>query len=110
MKAGATELDELIAYVAAELEDVSAEPEPDDLSVTRYRRRESVFARVSRAALELRLPLDIREAVLRTPGTSAIPDRQGWLRFEPAPGELNVEDRAEAWFRTAWRYAGDRDD
>lgn len=105
MTAGAAALDELIAAVAADLEDVSAEPDPEDPSVTRYRRRESLFARASRAALEVRLPEDIGEAVLRTPGTSAISAQEGWLRFEPTPGELNVEDRAGAWFRTAWRYA-----
>jgi hypothetical protein len=32
---------------------------------------------------------------------------RGWIRFTPSSDERHVADRAEAWFRTAWRRALD---
>ncbi|MFV2064605.1 MAG: hypothetical protein ACC726_14010 [Chloroflexota bacterium] len=76
-----------------------------DGEVTTYARAGSLFARCSSSVLEVRLPEDIAEAALRTPDTAAIADDQGWIRFAPSSGERHVFDRAEAWFRTAWRHA-----
>lgn len=66
-----------------------------------------VFAHVSSAGMEVRLPADIAEAALRTPDTAATAER-GWVRITPPTDERHVSDRATAWFHTAWRHAAGR--
>jgi hypothetical protein len=100
----APDLAGLCADIAAELDGVSSSTEG---SATAYARGGAVFARVSAANLEVRLPADIAEAALRTPGTALDPDDRGWVRFTPADSERHVTDRATAWFHTAWRHASD---
>ena len=78
----------------------------DDVGTVTYARGGTTFARASASLLEVRLPVDIAEAALRTSDTSA-GDGPGWVRFEPRDAERHVIDRAEAWFQTAWRHAAD---
>jgi hypothetical protein len=96
---------ELIASIAPFLDDVVAEPGAGDRVA--YRRGNVEIATTDALALDVRLPLDIAEAATRTPDTVAIDGRPGWVRFTPASDERHVGDRAEAWFRTAWRHAGE---
>jgi hypothetical protein len=98
----APDLAGLCADVADELDEVSRSP---DGEATLYARGSAEFARVTHAALEVRLPGDIADAALRTTDTSA-GDQPGWIRFAPVNGERHVIDRASAWFQTAWRHAG----
>ena len=99
------DLQVLAAEVAADLEGVSV---TGDGGVVSYRRGDTVFARVTPDALELRLPEDIADAALRTPDTLAVPGRPGWVRFVPVDTERHVVDRATAWLQTAWRHVEGR--
>jgi hypothetical protein len=99
----APDLSDLAAHVVADLDDVTV---AGDGGVTVYRRGDTVFARATADALELRLPEDIAEAALRTPDTLPVPGQAGWVRFVPADAERHVIDRATAWLQTAWRHAG----
>jgi hypothetical protein len=92
------------AELADELDEVTSTAEA---GATAYARGGAVFARVDGATLQVRLPADIAEAALRTPGTALDPDDRGWVRFTPGDGEQHVTDRAAAWFQTAWRHAAD---
>jgi hypothetical protein len=94
----------LTAELAGDLEGVVRDGDGGRVS---YRRGETVFARVSADALEVRLPEDIADAAERTPDTVAIPGAAGWVRFAPRGAEQHVTDRATAWFETAWRHADD---
>jgi hypothetical protein len=96
---------ELIASIAPFLDDVSAEPRPGGGMV--YRRGRTEIARADGRSLEVRLPADIAEAATRTPDTTALEGQAGWIRFTPRTDERHAGDRAEAWFRTAWRHAGE---
>jgi hypothetical protein len=98
----APDLAGLCADLADELDEVSRSTDGD---VAVYSRRGTVFARVMGSSLELRLPLDIAEAALRTTDTAALSEA-GWVAFAPTSGERHVIDRASAWFQTAWRHAG----
>jgi len=100
----APDLAGLCADVAAELEEVTSSA---DGGVTSYARGTAVFARVTDARLEVRLPADIAEAALRTPDTVLDPEDRGWVRFTPPDSERHVTDRASAWFEIAWRHAID---
>lgn len=100
----APDLAGLCADMADELDEVSGSAEGDGMA---YARGSAVFARVSRATLQVRLPVDIAEAALRTPDTTLDPDDRGWLRFNPGADAQHVTDRATAWFQTAWRHAAD---
>jgi hypothetical protein len=96
----------LASELASNLAGVSTESDGGRVS---YRRGDTVFARVSADALEVRLPEDIADAAERTPDTVLIPGQLGWIRFAPRGSERHVTDRATAWFETAWRHADDRD-
>ena len=99
----AADLVELLDALAAQLGEVT---ESRDGGATAYERVGTRFARSSPEGIELRLPPDIAEAALRTPDTEAVAGQPGWVRFRPRSTERHVSDRAEAWFRTAWRHAG----
>ena len=99
----ALDLVALCAEVAADLGEVSTIAEA---GTTAYVRGAQTFARATATTLEVRLPADIAEAAMRTPDTAAS-DERGWIRFTPGDAARHVTDRAEAWFRTAWRHAGD---
>jgi hypothetical protein len=64
----------LAAELATELGDVTSD---GDGGVVSYRRGETLFARVSADALEVRLPPDIAEAAVRTPDTVPITQPSG---------------------------------
>jgi hypothetical protein len=96
---------ELIASIAPFLDEVTAESGAAGRTV--YRRGRTEIARADGRALEVRLPPDIADAATRTPDTVTIDGEAGWIRFTPRSDEPHVADRAEAWFRTAWRHAGD---
>jgi hypothetical protein len=70
-----------------------------------YRRADRDFAVVDGTAIEVRLQPEVAEAVLRTPHTSRSPRGPGWIRFEPPRMDPSIVDRADAWFRSAWRTA-----
>jgi hypothetical protein len=70
-----------------------------------YRRSDQDFAVVDGPAIEVRLQPEVAEAVLRTPHTSRSPRGPGWIRFEPPRMDPSIVDRADAWFRSAWRAA-----
>ena len=96
---------ELIGSIAPSLDEVIAEPGAAGRTV--YRRGGTEIARVDAQAFEVRLPADIADAATRTPDTVALDREPGWIRFTPRSDERHVGDRAEAWFRTAWRHAGE---
>jgi hypothetical protein len=96
---------ELVASIAPFLDEVTSEPSAGGRMV--YRRGRTEIARADGQALEVRLPPDIADAATRTPDTLMIDGEAGWIRFTPRSDEPHVADRAEAWFRTAWRHAGD---
>jgi len=100
----APDLAGLCAELAAELDEVTSTADGEGLA---YARNGLAFARVADASLSVRLPIDIAEAALNTPDTAVDPDDRGWLRFSPADDERHVVDRATAWFRIAWKHAGD---
>lgn len=101
----ASDLVGLLDALAPQLGEVTR---TSDGPATAYERGSTTFARSSPEGIELRLPPDIAEAALRTPDTAPHGDGGGWVRFAPRSGERHVIDRAEAWFRTAWRHAGPR--
>jgi hypothetical protein len=73
-----------------------------------YQRRGQVFAVVEApASAELRLRADIAEAARRTPATGGSERGPEWVRFEPPELDDHALDRAEAWFLSAWRAAGE---
>ncbi len=53
--------------------------------------------------LEVRLGVDIAEAALRTPDTHVSERGDAWVRFSPPEWNEHARDRAQAWFRVAWR-------
>lgn len=101
---GALDFTGLCAEIADELDEVAASPDGAGIA---FARGGTVFARVSEQALELRLPVEIAAAALRTPDTTVDPDDRGWVRFAPDSNAQHVSDRARAWFQTAWRHAAD---
>lgn len=101
---GAPDLAGLCSGIAEESGDVALSSEGDDVA---YARAGALFARVSGSTLQVRLPVDIAEAALRTPDTTLDPDDRGWVVFAPGPDAQHVADRATAWFQTAWRHAAD---
>ena len=97
---------ELLASIAPHLDDVVVRQDADGRR-TVYSRGGREIARMDADALEVWLPPDIVEAATRTPDTNALAGEPGWVRFRPTSEERHVADRAEAWFRTAWRHAGE---
>ena len=94
----------LCADLAEELDEVTSTTDGD---VASYARGGAVFARVTSARLEVRLPLDIAAVIARGQDASLDPDDRGWVRFSPTSGQRWVADQAKAWFENAWRHASD---
>lgn len=101
---GVPDFTSLCAEIADDLDEVSVSADGAGFG---YARGGTVFARASERTLQLRLPVEIAEAALRTPDTTADPDDRGWVRFTPDAQAQHVSDRARAWFQTAWRHAAD---
>jgi len=65
------------------------------------------FAVLSGDAIELRLDEPVARAATRTPDTSPSDRGPAWVRFEPRELDGHAIDRLEAWFRFAYRKAGE---
>ena len=98
------ELAHLVESLATEAGDVTSKRIASGIE---YVRHGQPIAAVGGAAVELRLLLDVAEAARRTPDTG--PSRRGdeWVRFAPSAWDEHATDRLEAWFRVAWRFAGE---
>jgi hypothetical protein len=98
-------LRELLATIAADLDDVTAAPTPDGGHA--WSRGPAVFASVGEGgtSAEFRLDPAIAAAAVRTPDTAPSPRGQGWVRFRPATLDGHAVDRATSWFISASRRA-----
>lgn len=96
-------LRELLATVAADLDDVTPAPTPDD-GVT-WSRGAEVFAALGSdgGSAEFLLDPAIAGAAVRTPDTAPSPRGSGWVRFRPTTLDAHAVDRATAWFISAHR-------
>ena len=96
-------LKELLATVAADLDDLSAAQTPD--GGVAWSRRADVFAALAGdgTSAEFRLDPSIAAAAARTPDTGPSSRGQGWVRFQPATLDGHAVDRATAWFISACR-------
>ncbi len=72
-----------------------------------YRRGGRPFAVDEAGAVELRLGPDIAEAAMRTPDSGPSSRGEDWVRVAPHEWDDHALDRLEAWFRVAWRFAGE---
>jgi hypothetical protein len=97
------DLQSLFASLCESLGDVSRSLEDTTLE---YLRKGMTFAVLDADAAELRLHLEVAEAARRTPSTGASSRGPEWVRFAPAQLDQHALDRAEAWFLSAWRAAG----
>jgi hypothetical protein len=96
------ELDDLLAALVDEAGDV------EELGDGELTRNNAPFAsKISNEAIEIRLGAEIAEAARRTPDTSASARGDAWVRFAPREWNEHAADRLEAWFRVAWRMAGE---
>jgi hypothetical protein len=66
-----------------------------------------VFAVREGARLSFRLRPEIVAAALGTPDTSRSDRGAEWIALESTAVDAFTLDRAEAWFETAWRLAGE---
>ncbi|HUG47702.1 MAG TPA: hypothetical protein VMP67_04750 [Candidatus Limnocylindria bacterium] len=96
-------LGDLFTALAAKLGEVNADVHGE---ITEYRRGEVRFALADSDGAELRLHPEIAEAARRTPSTAACERGPEWVRFAPPEVDRHALDRAEAWFLSAWRAAG----
>ena len=95
-------LDDLVAALIDEAEDV------ETLSGREFCRNETTFAvQISDDTLEIRLGQEIAEAARRTPDTHPSARGEAWVLFRPRSWDEHAADRLEAWFRVAWRLAGE---
>ncbi len=104
MTDGSEDLRQRVDSLADEFGDVQRH---DAGESTEYRRGGRPFAALDGGTVEFRLRPDVAAAVLDTPDTR--PSRRGpdWVAFGPARPDATAFDRAEAWFRSAWRVAGE---
>lgn len=96
-------LESRLAELASEATDVKATDKHE------YSRSGTVFAvNPSANAIELRLGPEIGEAAQRTPDTGPSTRGEAWVRFEPRTWDDHAQDRLDAWFRVAWKLAGQK--
>jgi hypothetical protein len=99
-------LAELIATVASDEPDVTAEPALG--GTIEYRVGERTFAVVEAdGSASFRLDPPIAAAARRTPDTGASDRGPEWVRFAPVDLDPHGADRAGAWFEAAARRARD---
>ena len=93
---------ELLERTARELEDVVVERSP---AGTTWSRDGRPFALLSADGSTAEFGLDSRvaAAATRTPDTQPADRGPGWVRLSPSVWDVHVEDRAEAWFMSAYR-------
>lgn len=95
-------LRELLEETAAELTDAEVDLAPDALTWSRAGRAFAVLSADGTAA-EFALDGAIAAAATRTPDTQPSGRGPGWVRFSPTLWNGHAEDRANAWFRSAYR-------
>ena len=99
-------LDDRVSDLVREAGDVTESGDPPP--TIEYARQGVVFAaRPDRRVIELRLMPDIAEAARRTPSAGPSARGEEWIRFAPPEWDQHATDRLEAWFRVAWRLAGE---
>ena len=96
-------LADLFTALAAKLDEVNTELRGD---VAEFRRGDVRFAAVDDAAAEVRLHPEIAEAARHTASAGSSERGPEWVRFAPPEVDSHALDRAEAWFLSAWRAAG----
>jgi hypothetical protein len=102
----AGELGELLDDLATEVGGIERAEEPGAVN---YGAKGVVFAVLEADGGSFRLRPDVVRGALGTPDTAASPRGADWVRFRPAQLDTFAHDRAEAWFRFAYRRAtGDR--
>jgi hypothetical protein len=96
-------LRELLATVAADLDEVTAAPTVD--GGTAWSREAAVFAVLGADGTTAEFQLDpaIAAAAVRTPDTAPSQRGHGWVRFRPPMLDGHAVDRATAWFISAFR-------
>ena len=103
MTDGAEDLRGRVESLADEFGDVERH---ETGGATEYRRGGRPFAALAGEAVEFRLRPDVASAVLDTPDTRRSARGADWVAFAPTRLDTSASDRAEAWFRSAWRLAG----
>jgi hypothetical protein len=98
-------LADLFGALAAKLGEISVDVTG---AMVGYRRGDVRFAIVDVSAAELRLDPEVAEAARRTPSTTTSSRGVEWVRFAPPVLDSHNIDRAEAWFLSAWRAAGQK--
>jgi hypothetical protein len=96
------DLDGLLAALIDEAEDVETVGEGE-----LARSGVGFAAKASPEAVEIRLGQEIAEAARRTPDTRPSARGDAWVVFSPKEWDEHAADRLEAWFRVAWRMAGE---
>jgi hypothetical protein len=101
-------LGELLEAAADDLANVSTSPSLGG-GVT-WARGSEVFAALDGegASADFRLDPAVAAAAARTPDTAASSRGPGWVSFRPATLDAHGEDRASAWFESAYRHAAGR--
>jgi hypothetical protein len=99
------DLAELFSELAGDLDELEVAEGPDGVE---YRRRGRAFSAVDARGAEFRLRPEVTQAVLRTPAVARSGRGGDWVRFAPESVDRFALDRAEAWFLSAWRLAGER--
>jgi hypothetical protein len=97
-------LSELLEAIAA---DLGAAGHPAPGGGLEWRRGERTFAALQGGTAEFRLAATVADAARRTPDTGVSPRGRDWVAFSPGELDPMAEDRAAAWFASAWRYAAD---
>ena len=69
---------------------------------------DSVFVVLEAGHAEFRLDAMVARAALRTPDTAPSTRGRDWVAFAPETLDNGAVDRAEAWFLSGYRRAGDR--
>jgi hypothetical protein len=102
-------LRDLLTAAAAALSDLTSSPTRDG-EVT-WAKGGDVFAVLGSdgASAEFALDRAVAAAAVRTPDTAPSPRGPGWVQFRPETLDSHGEDRASAWFASAYRHAAGRD-
>lgn len=99
-------LADVLREAAAGLADIEATQEP--AGGIAWSRAGRPFATLSAdgTAAEFALEPAVAVAAARTPDVAPSGRGPGWVRFRPASADEHALDRAEAWFESAHRRAG----
>ena len=101
-------LREVLDAASSELGDVETLAEPGgDVTWSRGDRAFAILGAGGSAA-EFALDPAVAAAATRTPDVVPSTRGRGWVRFEPASLDPHSQDRASAWFGSAYRRLGSR--